>query len=282
LSGPGATIVVNTASASTSSPDVDLSNNSSSASVDIGSGAQGPASLPPPDPGEVNVTPAGGSGQCIQLRTAVGCQPLTQGMQVPLSQVAYVDPGKGAVELQGVEGLAIFYGTPFALNETTAPSSTGRAATRSVLELKLVGGNFSACKPKAAKGSKGSKGSKGAKGPKGSKGSRSTSGAAATRRPVRRLWGKGTGAFRTRGRYAAGTVRGTFWMTEDSCEGTLIRVNAGVVQVSDLPKKKIVNVPAGKSYFAAAPARTTSKAAKKNKTGKAKPAKKRAKKPAKR
>ena len=30
-----------------------------------------------------------------------------------------------------------------------------------------------------------------------------------------RLWGKGKGKFRTRGRYGAATVTGTWWLTED-------------------------------------------------------------------
>jgi hypothetical protein len=71
----------------------------------------------------------------------------------------------------------------------------------------------------------------------------------AKRKPVRRLWGKGQGRFRTRGRYASGTVRGTNWLTQDFCEGTLTRVVEGVVSVHDLVTDKYVLVKAGKSYF---------------------------------
>jgi uncharacterized delta-60 repeat protein len=42
----------------------------------------------------------------------------------------------------------------------------------------------------------------------------------------RRLWGNGRGKFRTRGRYGAATVRGTKWLTDDRCDGTLVRVSA--------------------------------------------------------
>ena len=51
---------------------------------------------------------------------------------------------------------------------------------------------------------------------------------------VRRLWGKDrSGRFRTRGRNAVATVRGTRWVTEDRCDGTLVRVTEGAVDVRD-------------------------------------------------
>jgi hypothetical protein len=45
--------------------------------------------------------------------------------------------------------------------------------------------------------------------------------ASARKKPVRRLFGDGNGSFRTRGRHAAATVRGTKWLTEDTCAGNL-------------------------------------------------------------
>jgi hypothetical protein len=59
--------------------------------------------------------------------------------------------------------------------------------------------------------------------------------AAARRRPrrVRRLWGDGHGRFRTAGHYSAATVRGTWWLVEDRCDGTLTRVRRGEVEVED-------------------------------------------------
>ncbi|MGH3131683.1 MAG: hypothetical protein ACRDNX_12775, partial [Gaiellaceae bacterium] len=70
-------------------------------------------------------------------------------------------------------------------------------------------------------------------------------------KPVRRLWGSGTGSFRTRGRHSAATVRGTTWLVEDRCDGTLTRVTSGSVLVNDFVKKRQVVVSAGKSYLAA-------------------------------
>ena len=41
---------------------------------------------------------------------------------------------------------------------------------------------------------------------------------------VRKLWAEGHGSYSTKGNYATGAVLGTRWLTEDLCEGTLIRV----------------------------------------------------------
>ena len=53
------------------------------------------------------------------------------------------------------------------------------------------------------------------------------------RKRVRRLWGDGHGRFRTAGHYSAATVRGTKWLTEDRCDGTVTRVVRGTVEVED-------------------------------------------------
>lgn len=51
----------------------------------------------------------------------------------------------------------------------------------------------------------------------------------AARSPVvRKLWARGKGRFRTRGRYASAVVRGTRWLTADRCDGTLVQVAEGV------------------------------------------------------
>jgi hypothetical protein len=69
---------------------------------------------------------------------------------------------------------------------------------------------------------------------------------------TRSLWGSGHGAFRTKGQYSSATVRGTTWLTQDSCAGTLTRVTSGVVQVQDFVRHKKVLVRAGHRYLARA------------------------------
>jgi hypothetical protein len=68
-------------------------------------------------------------------------------------------------------------------------------------------------------------------------------------RRVRRLWGSGHGRFRTKGRHGAATVRGTIWLTEDSCAGTRVTVRRGLVAVRDFNRKRTVMVPKGHSYL---------------------------------
>src|SRR3954447_1777328 len=74
--------------------------------------------------------------------------------------------------------------------------------------------------------------------------------AARKRKKVRSLWGDGHGRFRTKGRRAAATVRGTKWLTTDTCDSTKITVKRGVVQVRDFAKRKNVTVKQGHSYVA--------------------------------
>jgi hypothetical protein len=74
--------------------------------------------------------------------------------------------------------------------------------------------------------------------------------AAAKKPKSRKLWGDGKGSFRTQGRYSAATIRGTKWLVQDSCAGTLTRVAQGVVNVRDDVRKKTIVVRAPKSYTA--------------------------------
>ena len=47
------------------------------------------------------------------------------------------------------------------------------------------------------------------------------------RRVVRRLWGRTARRFRTHGRDSVATVRGTRWVTDDRCDGTLTTRDRG-------------------------------------------------------
>jgi hypothetical protein len=76
--------------------------------------------------------------------------------------------------------------------------------------------------------------------------------AAAKKPKTRRLWGDGSGSFRTRGQYSAATVRGTKWLVQDSCAKTLTRVARGIVSVRDFVKHKTLLLRAPKSYTARA------------------------------
>ncbi len=96
-----------------------------------------------------------------------------------------------------------------------------------VVELRLVKGDFGVC-PKR----------------------KTSSVARTTATVVRQLWGDGKGSFRTRGRYASATIRGTKWLTADRCDGTQVKVSRGVLGVADFPQRRQITLRAGRSYLA--------------------------------
>ena len=79
------------------------------------------------------------------------------------------------------------------------------------------------------------------------------SAAALSKRTIQLLRGRDKhGKFRSKGRYAAATVRGTAWTIADRCDGTLTSVSQGSVTVNDLVRHVNVVVRAGHSYLAKA------------------------------
>jgi hypothetical protein len=75
--------------------------------------------------------------------------------------------------------------------------------------------------------------------------------AAGRRRAVRQLWGQDNhGRFRSHGRRGQATVRGTMWLTQDRCEGTLFAVRKGAIAVKAKGARKAVLLRAGQRYLA--------------------------------
>ena len=103
------------------------------------------------------------------------------------------------------------------------------------IRMRLTGGNFGKCKSSKARTFS------------------SLHAAKKPVKPVRRLWGTGKGRYVTTGKYASATVRGTFWLIADYCDGTLVQVREGTVVVRDLVTKKLIVVTPGHPYFAKAP-----------------------------
>jgi hypothetical protein len=63
----------------------------------------------------------------------------------------------------------------------------------------------------------------------------------------RSLWGNGKGNFRTENDYTAATVRGTIWLTSESCTSTVVKVVRGVVDVFDIKHNRHKSITAGRS-----------------------------------
>jgi hypothetical protein len=79
------------------------------------------------------------------------------------------------------------------------------------------------------------------------------SAAALSAKTLQLLRGKDNhGKFRTKGRYAAATTRGTAWTIADRCDGTLTHVTQSSVLVNDLVRHISRILHAGQSYLALA------------------------------
>jgi hypothetical protein len=168
-------------------------------------------------------TPLGGPGQPPQA-TATGTVTVN-GAPFTGGTVAYnsrVDVTKGTLTLTTEAGDLTVTGAGGLVAAFQIVRSSDAGQT--VVELRLTGGNFASCKRRLA--------------------------AAGNPKKIRQLWGTASGRFRTRGRYASATVRGTRWLTVDRCDGTLTQVREGRVAVRDFVKGKTVLVGPGKSYLA--------------------------------
>jgi hypothetical protein len=182
-----------------------------------------------PGGGGGTTTTTGGGGRATPpTGTATGTvlvngRPFTGGA-IPYNSI--VDVTNGRLKLTADTGTLTVFGAGVS---AVFKLLRGTDQKKPIVEMRLAKGDFSVC-PKRKKSS-----------------ARTTAAANST---VRQLWGQGKGSFRTRGRYAAATVRGTYWLTRDRCDGTFVKVNQGVIQVNDLPKRTQVTVRAPRSYLA--------------------------------
>jgi uncharacterized repeat protein (TIGR02543 family) len=180
---------------------------------------------PPPPPGKENVQPFG----TVLINVRGRFVPLTNFRQVTLG--TELDTTRGRVRLTSHDGsTGFFFEGRFKILQVL---DTFAGRRKPFTQLLLTGGTTDICKP------------------------RRTSGVSAQPRPphrvIRHAWGDAHGSFKTKGRYAAATVRGTRWETIDYCDGTLVIVRRGRVDVFDLIRHVHHLVPAGRSFFVRAP-----------------------------
>jgi hypothetical protein len=194
-----------------------------------------------PNPGKAkqgkrfNVHPGKGKGKDkVTIKLPGDSKPvsLDQGASVPVGSIVDATHGEVTVNTipreDGHKQWATFSGAKFQVLQ----AKNGAPIT----DIQLQGGSFAGCgRPVARRSVFGRSG---------------VFAAATSKRKVRSLWGRGKGHFRTRGRNGAATVRGTIWLTQDRCDGTLVRVRRGLVGVRDFKKHKTVAVSAGHSYLA--------------------------------
>ena len=156
--------------------------------------------------------------------------PLTAVGQIPFGTVVDATHGRVSVTTAGPHGTT----QTITLSEGEFVLTQGR---NGMVVATLTGGDFSVC-PTAQQRAH-------------------TAHAASThatgKHVVRKLWAEGHGNFTTNGNYASASVRGTKWLTEDLCEGTLIHVATDRVAVTSRVNHHHVTVKAGHSYLAKAP-----------------------------
>ncbi|MFL5895831.1 MAG: hypothetical protein ACJ76Z_12065 [Thermoleophilaceae bacterium] len=197
------------------------------ATTDSGPTAPPPAGLARPVLfKKVNVVPVSGTVR-VKLPGAASFILIQDARQVPVGTIVDVTHGTvqivSARDALGGTQTGKFFGGLFKIVQLPGKPP--------ITELILVGGNFKLCRAHAAV----------------------VVAAGKRSRSIRHLWGDATGAFRTKGRYASATVRGTRWLTDDRCDGTLVKVVKGAVTVRDLVRRKSIALRAVHQYLAAVP-----------------------------
>lgn len=139
----------------------------------------------------------------VKKRGAPRFSPLGAARAVPVG--SSIDATNGRVKLSSTKDRAgrIVQSGHFSGGAFTV---TQKRSSRPLTDLELIGGSFAGCDAALRR-----------------------TGVFAARRTIRRLSGSARGRFRTRGRYGSATVRGTRWLTEDVCEGTMALDRTGKV-----------------------------------------------------
>ncbi len=211
-----------------------------------------PASAPPPPPvlgKAVDVAPVSGvvfikpppgktlAGDTAALSKGTGFIPLTEARQIPSG--SQIDALAGSLKLVTATGQVgktqngTFGGAIFTLTQ----DRTG--ITKGLTNLKLQEGAFQGAPSYATCQAK-------------HKATDATIAALPTK-TLQLLKASGHGKFKTTGRYASATVRGTIWTVADRCDGTLTHVIRDTVVVDDFVRHKTILLHSGQSYLAKAP-----------------------------
>lgn len=176
------------------------------------------AAAPPAQGREIDVAPVSGT-VTIRDRPGAPVRTLRAGERIPVGAV--LDTRRGTVRLVSANGrggvqTARFSEGVFRVAQTRRSPLTTVRLTESL-----------ACRRATTRAAK--------------KGKRKPSG--------RRVWGDGKGPFATQGQYGTAAVRGTRWLVEDRCDGTLIRVTRGSITARDLVRGGTVTLRAGGQRF---------------------------------
>jgi hypothetical protein len=169
----------------------------------------------------------------VRAPGAAAAQPLTSAQALPTGTRVDTRAGEvtltAAVDAHGTLQTGRFSGGVFEV----------RPAAHGYTQLVLVGGHWASCAKRGATARAAYVGARAM-----------TAAATKKKKPIRRLWGSDDhGRFQTRGSGSVATVRGTRWLTEDSCAGTRTTVTKGAVDVRSKRTGRTVRVTAGHSVL---------------------------------
>ena len=180
-----------------------------------------------------NVAPVSG---LVTVKLHGSFVPLTQVRSIPAGSI--INTLQGSLKLITATGKkhknqnGTFGGAVFKVTQFGSGKNKG-LTTLALLEGGVKGGpSYASCTTKSTK---------------------QASVAALSKKTLQLLHGSDNHAkFRTKGRYSAATIRGTVWTIADRCDGTLVHVTRGLVDVTDFVRHITVAVHAGHSYLALA------------------------------
>jgi hypothetical protein len=176
-----------------------------------------------------NVAPVSGT-VLVQLPGTTTFVPLSSLRQIPFGTLINAIHGRVSVTTASPHGgtqTGEFFEGEFVLSQ----------GHNGLVVATLAGGSFAGCPTTRERAHK----------------ARASAAHSSGKRVVRKLWSDAHGSFSTKGNYAAGAVAGTEWLTEDLCNGTLIRVTRDKVAVTNLVTHRHLLVRVGHSYLAKAP-----------------------------
>jgi len=184
----------------------------------------------------------------VRVPTSRRYVPIGRLTEIPLGSIIDARKGRARITSEvdartGRTQSSVFYDWFFRVLQTKG--------SKPITEARLVKGSFLPCTGRK-------RGTRAKAGPAATGGPYVQSAAkrARSKRTVRQLWGRGNGSFRTGGKRSAATVRGTWWLVEDRCDGTLTRVKTGRVDVRDFRLRKTIRLRAKtkrSSHLAKAP-----------------------------
>ncbi|HTX07587.1 MAG TPA: hypothetical protein VME22_03190 [Solirubrobacteraceae bacterium] len=186
-----------------------------------------------PPPG----TSLGGAGDSAALSKGTGFVPLTEARQIPTG--SEIDALNGSLKMVSNTGQVGKTQTATLAGGVFKVTQARKGLTKGMTDFNLIESAFQGAPSYATCTAK-------------HKATDATV-ASLSSKTLQLLKVSGHGKFKTTGRYASATVRGTIYTVADRCDGTLTHVIRDTVVVDDFIRHKTILLHAGQSYLAKKP-----------------------------